>query len=308
MLTSGWDQNGFTGVLSPAARAAEAAAGAWVKELLGIPATASCGFVTGTQEANTIGLAAGRHHVLAAAGWDVARDGLNGAPRVRVVANAERHATIDRSLRLLGFGDAHLELVDTDDNGAIDVDGAAAGARRRAGRAGHRVPAVRQREHRRLRRPARRVRRRARGGRVGARGRRVRALGLGQPGAPAPQRRHRAGRLVEHRRPQVAERAVRRGVRAGVPPRRALGRDVVHRAVPDDLDRRPGAGRPGPQLVAPGARVHDLGGHPGARPVRRRRPRRPVLLAGEAVRGRPRGRRPRDRQRRGAEPGAGRVR
>jgi glutamate/tyrosine decarboxylase-like PLP-dependent enzyme len=122
VLTSGWDQNGFTGVLSPASRAAEAAAGGWVKELLGIPATASCGFVTGTQEANTIGLAAGRHHVLAGAGWDVARDGLNGAPRVRVVANAERHATIDRSLRLLGFGDAHLELVDTDDNGAIDVD------------------------------------------------------------------------------------------------------------------------------------------------------------------------------------------
>jgi glutamate/tyrosine decarboxylase-like PLP-dependent enzyme len=121
VLTSGWDQNGFTGVLSPASRAAEAAAGAWVKELLGIPATASCGFVTGTQEANTIGLAAGRHHVLAAAGWDVAHDGLNGAPRVRVVANAERHATIDRSLRLLGLGDAHLELVDTDGNGAIDV-------------------------------------------------------------------------------------------------------------------------------------------------------------------------------------------
>ncbi len=122
VLTSGWDQNGFTGVLSPAARAAEAAAGAWVKELLGIPQTASCGFVTGTQEANTIGLAAGRHHVLAAAGWDVARDGLNGAPRVRVVANVERHATIDRSLRLLGFGDGSLELVDTDGNGAIDVD------------------------------------------------------------------------------------------------------------------------------------------------------------------------------------------
>ena len=122
VLTSGWDQNGFMGVMSPAARAAEAGAGTWVKELLGIPATASCGFVTGSQEANTIGLAAGRHHVLSAAGWDVARDGLQGAPRVRVVANAERHATIDRSLRLLGLGDGNLELVDTDANGAVSVD------------------------------------------------------------------------------------------------------------------------------------------------------------------------------------------
>ena len=121
MLTSAGTRTGSPACCLRPPRAAEAAAGTWVKELLGIPATASCGFVTGTQEANTIGLAAGRHHVLAAAGWDVARDGLNGAPRVRVVANAERHATIDRSLRLLGFGDAHLELVDTDDNGAIDV-------------------------------------------------------------------------------------------------------------------------------------------------------------------------------------------
>jgi glutamate/tyrosine decarboxylase-like PLP-dependent enzyme len=121
LLTSGWDQNAFTGVLSPAARAAEAAAGAWVKELLGIPASASVGFVTGSQEANTIGLAAARHHLLAHVGWDVARDGLVGAPRVRVVVNAERHATIDRSLRLLGFGDGNLEPVATDDNGAVDV-------------------------------------------------------------------------------------------------------------------------------------------------------------------------------------------
>ena len=74
---------------------------------------------------------------------------------------------------------------------------------------------------------------------LGARRRRVRAVGGGQPGVPAPQRRRRAGGLVEHRRAQVAQRPVRRGVRDGVPPGRALGRDVVHRAVPDDLDRRP---------------------------------------------------------------------
>jgi glutamate/tyrosine decarboxylase-like PLP-dependent enzyme len=121
VLTTGWDQNGFTGVLSPAARAAESAAGTWAKELLGIPATASCGFVTGTQEANTIGLAAARHYLLTRAGWDVARSGLYGAPRIRVVVNAERHATIDRSLRLLGLGEGNVEEVATDGNGAIDV-------------------------------------------------------------------------------------------------------------------------------------------------------------------------------------------
>ncbi|WP_028847202.1 MULTISPECIES: aminotransferase class V-fold PLP-dependent enzyme [Thermocrispum] len=120
MLAVGWDQCAFNGVLAPAAIAAEEVAADWIKQLLGIPRTASAGFVTGAQEANTVGLAAARHHVLATAGWDVERDGLVGAPRIRVVAGEERHATIDRALRLLGFGDRVLELVPADDNGAID--------------------------------------------------------------------------------------------------------------------------------------------------------------------------------------------
>ena len=90
-------------------------------DLLGLPPGASFGFVTGAQGANTVCLAAARHKVLADAGWDVERDGLVGAPAVRVLAGAERHATIDRSLRLLGFGTGVIEPVDTDGNGAIDV-------------------------------------------------------------------------------------------------------------------------------------------------------------------------------------------
>jgi glutamate/tyrosine decarboxylase-like PLP-dependent enzyme len=122
VLAAGWDQNGFNAVLSPAAAAAEDVAGAWLKELLGIPAGASTGFVTGGQAANTAGLAAARHHVLAEAGWDVERDGLAGAPRVRVVASEERHATVDRALRLLGFGTRAVEPVKAGPHGALDVE------------------------------------------------------------------------------------------------------------------------------------------------------------------------------------------
>jgi glutamate/tyrosine decarboxylase-like PLP-dependent enzyme len=121
MLATGWDQCAFNAVLSPAAAAAEEVAGGWLKDLFGIPGGASVGFVTGAQEANTVGLAAGRHHVLRQVGWDVERDGLHGAPPVRVVAGVERHATVDRSLRLLGFGTASVEPVAADPNGAIDV-------------------------------------------------------------------------------------------------------------------------------------------------------------------------------------------
>jgi glutamate/tyrosine decarboxylase-like PLP-dependent enzyme len=122
VVAVGWDQLAFNAISSPAAAIAEEVAGGWLKELLGIPATASVGFVTGGQAANTVGLAVGRHQVLAAAGWDVERDGLMGAPRVRVIAGAERHATVDRSLRLLGFGTGCVEPVAADANGAIDID------------------------------------------------------------------------------------------------------------------------------------------------------------------------------------------
>ena len=121
MLATGWDQPAYNGISAPAAAVVEEISGAWLKQLLGLPETASFGFVTGAQAANTVGLAAARHHVLKAAGYDVERDGLGGAPRVRVIASVERHATIDRSLRLLGFGSALVEEVPADGNGAIDT-------------------------------------------------------------------------------------------------------------------------------------------------------------------------------------------
>jgi glutamate/tyrosine decarboxylase-like PLP-dependent enzyme len=121
ILAAGWDQNAHNAVTSPAAIAAETAAGTWLKELLGIPASASAGFVTGCQAANTAGLAAARHQVLADVGWDVERRGLVGAPPIRVIAGDERHGTIDRSLRLLGLGVDVVEPVPAGPNGAIDV-------------------------------------------------------------------------------------------------------------------------------------------------------------------------------------------
>src|SRR3954471_20253303 len=121
MLAVAWDQPAFNAVTSPAAAVVEEVAGGWLKELLGIPATASVGFVTGAQAANTVGLAAARHRVLADAGWDVEQDGLGGAPPVRVLATAERHATVDRALRLLGLGAGALQPVAPHRQGRIDV-------------------------------------------------------------------------------------------------------------------------------------------------------------------------------------------
>ena len=120
ILATGWDQSAFNAVMSPAGAVVEEIAGGWLKQLLGLPAHASFGLVTGGQAGNTVALAAARHHVLAAAGWDVERDGLVGAPAIQVVASAERHATIDRALRLLGLGTRCIVEVPALANGAID--------------------------------------------------------------------------------------------------------------------------------------------------------------------------------------------
>jgi glutamate/tyrosine decarboxylase-like PLP-dependent enzyme len=135
-LSSAWDQNGFSVVASPAAAAAEQVAGRWLADLLGLPHGVSFGFVTGAQGANTTALAAARTHVLAEAGWDVAADGLQGAPPVRVVVGAQRHVTIMRSLRLLGFGDRTAVEIEADDQGRMRPE------RLLAALAGHDGPAI----------------------------------------------------------------------------------------------------------------------------------------------------------------------
>ncbi len=117
-LTSTWDQNAGIFAGGPSASVVEQAAGAWLIELLRLPQHASFGFVTGAQMANFTALAAARHHVLAHAGWDVERDGLQGAPKIRVVVGAKRHGTIDRALRMLGLG-APTDVVPVDAEGRM---------------------------------------------------------------------------------------------------------------------------------------------------------------------------------------------
>jgi glutamate/tyrosine decarboxylase-like PLP-dependent enzyme len=120
-LTSVWDQNAGLVVGGPSAAVVEEVAGAWLKDLLGIPASASFSFVTGCQMAHVTALAAARHAVLERAGWDVERDGLAGAPRITVYVGGKRHVTIDRALRLLGLGSEAAIRVDVDGQGRMRV-------------------------------------------------------------------------------------------------------------------------------------------------------------------------------------------
>jgi glutamate/tyrosine decarboxylase-like PLP-dependent enzyme len=120
VLVSAWDQNAAMRYASPATAAIEEVAGEWLLDLLGLPAGSDVGFTTGATMGNWTCLAAARASVLDQAGWDVNADGLQRAPRVTVLAGAERHASIDLALRYLGFGTP--TLVAADDQGRLIVD------------------------------------------------------------------------------------------------------------------------------------------------------------------------------------------
>ena len=121
-LSSTWDQNAGLYVIGPSAAVVEEVALEWLRELLGLPAGVSAAFVTGCQMAHVTALAAARHHVLGLVGWDLLNDGLQASPRVRVLVGEQRHVTIDRALRYLGFGARQIEPLAADEQGRLRPD------------------------------------------------------------------------------------------------------------------------------------------------------------------------------------------
>lgn len=118
-LASAWGQNAGVYASSPAAAIAEKVAARWLLDILDLPADCSVGFTTGATMASFTCLAAARNHVLARAGWDVERMGLQGAPRVRILIGADAHSSIIAALRLLGLGSEIAEVIATDQQGRM---------------------------------------------------------------------------------------------------------------------------------------------------------------------------------------------
>ena len=85
------------------------------------PPSASFAFVTGCQMAHVTALAAARHEASTQRGWDVASDGLAGAPPIRVVVGATRHVTVDpRVCGCSGSAAPAARRRDADDQGRME--------------------------------------------------------------------------------------------------------------------------------------------------------------------------------------------
>ena len=122
-LATTWDQNAAIAACSPSAAIVEEVCGEWLKDLLHIPKSASFGFVTGCQAAHTTALAAARHKILKDKNWDVEKRGLSGAPQIKLITSENRHESIIRAARLLGFGTDAIEFVSCDVSGSISLPG-----------------------------------------------------------------------------------------------------------------------------------------------------------------------------------------
>lgn len=118
-LSDFWDQNAALYVISPITSKLEEVTERWLKQLLGLPERTVAGFVSGTSMAIFCGLAAARYRVFKNNNWDVNENGLNGAPKIRIVTGKLAHATVIKAVALLGFGVGNIEWVDTDAQGRI---------------------------------------------------------------------------------------------------------------------------------------------------------------------------------------------
>jgi aromatic-L-amino-acid decarboxylase len=90
----------------------------WAAEAFGFPSDASGVFVTGTSQANFLGLLVARD---AALGHDVRRRGLKDAPQLVAYASAEAHACVRQAMELAGIGSDHLRQIPVDGAGSMLV-------------------------------------------------------------------------------------------------------------------------------------------------------------------------------------------
>jgi glutamate/tyrosine decarboxylase-like PLP-dependent enzyme len=93
----------------------------WLAELAGFPHEPGAGLLTSGASAATIVCFAGaRNRALAAAGHDVRRDGLAGAPQLAAYVPREAHSCVRRALELLGLGSGAMREVPLD-RGRVDA-------------------------------------------------------------------------------------------------------------------------------------------------------------------------------------------
>lgn len=119
-LLSAWDQvaDSLTG---PSVVKMEETALSWIVDLLQLPSGTSGAFTSGATMANMTLLVTARDTLLSRLGHPRGK-GLFRAPNLRVVASAEIHATVLKSVRMAGLSSEDIEWVAVDEQGRLRAD------------------------------------------------------------------------------------------------------------------------------------------------------------------------------------------
>ena len=254
----------------------------WLRELLGLPAGVSAGFVTGCQMAHVT--ASRPLGTTCSSRRGLGRRRATGSPARRRSAcssASERHVTVDRRPPAISASATRqIEAVPADEQGRLVADAPSSRPSRR--HRGRRSCAPQAGDvNTGAFDPLDEIAELAVGSRrVAPRRRRFRALGGRRAALPPPRRRRRARRLLGDRRPQVAERPVRLRHRLLRPPRVPPGRDGGSRRA---TSSRPTATRRRdqmdwtPEFSRRARGLPDLRRDPIARPAGRRGGRRTLL-------------------------------
>ena len=107
--------------LSPAATEIEVQTIRWITELIGYPTDAGGLFVSGGNMANMIALFAAR---VAAADWDVRKQGLSGAGTrpLRVYASTETHTWLQKAAAISGIGSDAVRWIPVDEHARMRTE------------------------------------------------------------------------------------------------------------------------------------------------------------------------------------------
>jgi glutamate/tyrosine decarboxylase-like PLP-dependent enzyme len=120
-LTSALDQNSFSWVSSPLGSRAERVALSWLKELFELPAEWGAVLTTGATMANFTALAAARRWWALEHGRDVDAHGFCGLPELPVLSSGYIHASVVKSLAMLGIGRNSVRRLAVDPTGRLDL-------------------------------------------------------------------------------------------------------------------------------------------------------------------------------------------
>jgi glutamate/tyrosine decarboxylase-like PLP-dependent enzyme len=117
-----WDQNSALEVMSPLVSRLETVVEKWLIELFDLPQNTAASFVSGTSMASFCGLAAARWRLSKSHQWDISKQGMYGAPPLKIVMGEAGHASVIKALHLLGFGDQQITRVPCDSQGRIKAE------------------------------------------------------------------------------------------------------------------------------------------------------------------------------------------